>query len=50
MYGTGLSYAALLEPAPRADERWDPVERTRFGQYALRLWRGLLAVEVGGEA
>ena len=27
---------------PRSDERWDPVERSRFGQYALRLWHGLL--------
>jgi exodeoxyribonuclease V gamma subunit len=48
--GSGRSYAALLEAAPREDERWDPVERTRFGQYALRLWSGLLAVEVLGEA
>ncbi len=36
------SYAALLEEDPRSDERWDPVERSRFGQYALRLWHGLL--------
>lgn len=36
------SYAELLDEAPRADERWDPVEPTRFGQYALRLWSGLL--------
>jgi exodeoxyribonuclease V gamma subunit len=36
------SFAALLEEAPREDERWDPVERSRFGQYALRLWHGLL--------
>jgi exodeoxyribonuclease V gamma subunit len=50
VYGSGLPYASLLEPAPREDERWDPVERTRFGQYALRLWRALLAVEVLGEA
>jgi exodeoxyribonuclease V gamma subunit len=48
--GTGASYASLLEAEPRADERWDPVERTRFGQYALRLWSGLLAVEALGEA
>jgi exodeoxyribonuclease V gamma subunit len=45
VYGPGMPYASLLEAAPRDDERWDPVERTRFGQYALRLWRGLLAVE-----
>ena len=43
-----MSYASLLEEQPREDERWDPVERTRFGQFALRLWRGLLAVEVLG--
>ncbi|WP_028065432.1 exodeoxyribonuclease V subunit gamma [Solirubrobacter soli] len=48
--GPGVSYASLLEPEPRGDERWDPVERTRFGQFALRLWSGLLAVEVLGEA
>jgi exodeoxyribonuclease V gamma subunit len=50
VYGSSLSYASLLEAPPRDDERWDPVERTRFGQFALRLWRGLLAVEVVGEA
>ncbi len=27
---------------PRADEQWDPGETTRFGQYAKRLWGGLL--------
>ena len=50
VYGPGHSYAALLSAAPRDDERWDPVELTRFGQYALRLWHGLLAVEALGEA
>ena len=45
VYGSACSFASLLEAAPRADERWDPVERTRFGQYALRLWRGLLGHE-----
>jgi exodeoxyribonuclease V gamma subunit len=49
VYGASFPYASLLESLPREDERWDPVERTRFGQYALRLWRGLLAVEVVGE-
>ena len=42
VFGPGRSFASLMEPAPREDERWDPVEQTRFGQYALRLWRGLL--------
>ena len=50
VYGASFPYASLLEAAPRSDEHWDPVERTRFGQYALRLWRGLLAVEAVGEA
>ena len=42
VFGAGRSFADLLAVAPREDERWDPVEQTRFGQYALRLWRGLL--------
>ena len=50
VYGSSFPYAELLQAAPRSDEQWDPVEPTRFGQYALRLWRGLLAVEVVGEA
>ena len=41
-FGPRCSFASLLEAPPREDERWDPVERTRFGQYALRLWHGLL--------
>jgi exodeoxyribonuclease V gamma subunit len=45
VHGPGLPFATLMEAPPREDERWDPVERTRFGQYALRLWRGLLAHE-----
>ena len=39
------SFADLREELPRDDERWDPVELSRFGQYALRLWGGLLARE-----
>ena len=39
------SFTELREVAPREDERWDPVEPTRFGQYALRLWAGLLSRE-----
>ena len=46
VFGSALSYRGAARSAtPRADERWDPVERTRFGQYALRLWRGLLVHE-----
>jgi exodeoxyribonuclease V gamma subunit len=45
VYGPGLPFSELLSAAPHADERWDPTEPTRFGQYALRLWRGLLAHE-----
>jgi exodeoxyribonuclease V gamma subunit len=44
-FGSVRSYAELREPPPRDDERWDPAEPTRFGQYALRLWSGLLARE-----
>ena len=39
------SFADLREELPRDDERWDPVELSRFGQYALRLWSGLLGRE-----
>ena len=46
VHGPALPFAALTAAAPRGDERWDPAEPTRFGQYALRLWRGLLAHEV----
>ena len=35
-----------LAPHPREDERWDVGEASRFGQYAHRLWDGLLAAEV----
>ncbi len=48
VYGEGVPFARLLAEAPRADERgaaWDETENTRFGRYAMRLWRGLLAVE-----
>jgi exodeoxyribonuclease V gamma subunit len=45
VYGRSLPFAALLEAAPWPDERWVPGEPTRFGQYALRLWGGLLQHE-----
>jgi exodeoxyribonuclease V gamma subunit len=41
IYGAGFPYASLLEAAPGADERWDPGEPSRFGQYAKRLWGGV---------
>jgi exodeoxyribonuclease V gamma subunit len=44
-FGAVQSFTELREALPREDERWDPVELTRFGQYALRLWAGLLAHE-----
>jgi exodeoxyribonuclease V gamma subunit len=48
VHGDAVPLARLLEDRPRDDERgpgWDETETTRFGRYALRLWRGLLAVE-----
>jgi exodeoxyribonuclease V gamma subunit len=50
VYGSAYPFASLLEAPPRADEQWDPAEQTRFGQFARRLWRGLLAHETVGEA
>jgi exodeoxyribonuclease V gamma subunit len=44
-FGGVQSFTELREALPRDDERWDPAEPTRFGQYALRLWAGLLAHE-----
>jgi exodeoxyribonuclease V gamma subunit len=44
-FGGVLGFTELREAIARDDERWDPVEPTRFGQYALRLWAGLLARE-----
>ncbi len=43
--GDALPLARLLAVAPRDDEGWEETEVTRFGRYAMRLWRGLLAVE-----
>jgi exodeoxyribonuclease V gamma subunit len=48
-FGRELTLAELMSERPRADERgdgWAETEATRFGRYALRLWDGLLAVEV----
>ncbi|MBV9714528.1 MAG: exodeoxyribonuclease V subunit gamma [Solirubrobacterales bacterium] len=45
VYGEPIPLARLMAAPPRADERWAPGEPTRFGQYARRLWDGLLAHE-----
>jgi exodeoxyribonuclease V gamma subunit len=45
VYGDAVPLARLLAQAPRDDEAWEEAEGTRFGRYAMRLWRGLLAVE-----
>ena len=39
VFGRGCPFDTLLEP-PRADEDWGG-ERTRLGQYALRMWQPL---------
>jgi exodeoxyribonuclease V gamma subunit len=41
----GLSFDDLLAIPAHADEQWEPGEPTRFGQYARRLWGGLIRVE-----
>jgi exodeoxyribonuclease V gamma subunit len=46
IYGQQLPFAKLMAIRPRAGEVWDPDEPSRFGQYAKRLWSGLLAHEV----
>ena len=48
IHGDAVPLARLLAEAPRHDERgdgWEEAEPTRFGRYAMRLWRGLLSVE-----
>jgi hypothetical protein len=48
VYGDAVPLAYLLGAAPGRDEEgpgWDEDETTRFGRYAMRLWRGLLATE-----
>ncbi len=45
VFGEAVPFGRLLEQAPREDESWEDAEGTRFGRYAMRLWRGLLAVE-----
>ena len=49
VFGDGVPLASLMSDGPRDDERgpgWDEGETTRFGRYAVRLWSGLLAIEV----
>jgi exodeoxyribonuclease V gamma subunit len=43
--GGVLALEELLARAPRDDERWHPLEESRLGQYARRLWGPLLAHE-----
>jgi exodeoxyribonuclease V gamma subunit len=45
VYGDAIPLARLLDEAPRDDESWEEAETTRFGRYAMRLWRGLLGAE-----
>ena len=48
VHGDAVPLARLLEARPGDDEQgsgWDETETTRFGRYAMRLWRGLLAAE-----
>jgi exodeoxyribonuclease V gamma subunit len=45
VHGDALPLARLMAEPPRDDERWEETEATRFGRYAMRLWRRLLAVE-----
>jgi exodeoxyribonuclease V gamma subunit len=52
VHGDAVPLAWLLAAAPRDDEHgpgWDQSQETRFGRYAMRLWRGLLAVEALAE-
>jgi exodeoxyribonuclease V gamma subunit len=50
VHGEAIPLARLLADAPRHDEGWEDAEATRFGRYAMRLWRGLLTVEELREA
>jgi exodeoxyribonuclease V gamma subunit len=43
--GGRATFAALMEAPARADERWDPDETRRFGQWARRLWDPVLRHE-----
>ena len=48
MLGGVRTFEELIAEPPRSDEHghgWDMSDRTRFGRYAQRLWKGLLASE-----
>jgi exodeoxyribonuclease V gamma subunit len=45
VHGGRLDFDELLVDEPCDDERWDAAEQSRFGQYALRFWGGLLDAE-----
>jgi exodeoxyribonuclease V gamma subunit len=45
VHGEAVPLTRLMAEAPRDDEHWEETEASRFGRYAMRLWRGLLAVE-----
>jgi exodeoxyribonuclease V gamma subunit len=45
VHGDALPLSRLMAEPPRDDERWEETEATRFGRHAMRLWRGLLAME-----
>ncbi|MDA0178829.1 exodeoxyribonuclease V subunit gamma [Solirubrobacter phytolaccae] len=42
---SGFAFDDLLAIPAHEDERWEPSETSRFGQYARRLWSGLIRVE-----
>jgi exodeoxyribonuclease V gamma subunit len=46
VYGGVLDLSDLGRQPPRPDEAWSAGETSRFGQYARRLWDGLLALEI----
>jgi exodeoxyribonuclease V gamma subunit len=41
VHGRVVSFDELTEAPPRPDESFEDAETSRFGRYALRLWRGL---------
>jgi exodeoxyribonuclease V gamma subunit len=43
--GGRVPFSTVMDAPARADERWDPDEPRRFGQWARRLWEPLLRHE-----
>jgi exodeoxyribonuclease V gamma subunit len=43
--GGRVPFSVLMDAPQRADERWDPDETRRFGQWARRLWEPVLRHE-----